>query len=148
MLSITNGEFHRLAFGFPIDWMQPVSETRKVRLEMLIKTHGSIAALNEKLGWSRTDPKLAQIRNGNVRSGRTKPHQMGDSMAREIEGTLSLGLGWMDTPPSYAELHGEEDPRTKVMQLMEAIPPDQWTTAVRLLDALAQPAKATGTTGQ
>ncbi|MFZ2309619.1 MAG: hypothetical protein WAW73_09390 [Rhodoferax sp.] len=147
-MSITNGEFHKLAFGFLMGGMQPVSETRKVRLEMLIKSHGSIAALNEAIGWVRTDPKLAQIRNGNVRSGRSKPHQMGDAMAREIETTLSLGLGWMDTPPSYAELHGEEDPRTKVLLLMESMPPDQWPTAVRLLDALAQPAKATGTTGQ
>jgi len=83
-----------------------------------------------------------------MRSGRVKPYQMGDAMAREIEQKLSLDVGWMDTPPSYAELHGEDDPRTKVMLLMEAMPPDQWATAVRLLDALAQPAKATGTHGQ
>ena len=71
---------------------------------------------------------------------------MGDPTAREIEEKLNLGLGWMDTPPAYAELHGEEDPRTKVMLLLEAMPPDQWPTAVRLLDALAQP--ATGTDGK
>lgn len=128
--------------------MQTASETRRLRLNMLINQHGSIAALNVALGWTKTDPKLAQIRSANIRSGRAKPYQMGDAMAREIEEKLSLGLGWMDTPPSYAELHGETDPRTKVMQLMEAMPPDQWQTAVRLLDALAQPAKATGTTGQ
>jgi hypothetical protein len=33
------------------------------------------------------------------------------------------------------------------MQLMETLPADQWATAVRLLDALAQPAQANGTTG-
>ena len=71
---------------------------------------------------------------------------MGDDQAREIEQKLSLDTGWMDTPPSYLELNGEEDPRTKVMLLMEAMPPDQWATAVRLLDALAQP--ATGTHGK
>ena len=71
---------------------------------------------------------------------------MGDPTAREIEEKLNLGLGWMDTPPAYAELHGEEDPRTKVMLLLEAMPPDQRPTAVRLLDALAQP--ATGTDGK
>ena len=71
---------------------------------------------------------------------------MGDDLARKIEEKLELELGWMDTPPTYAELHGDEDPRTKVMQLMEAMPPDQWPTAVRLLDALAQP--ATGTDGK
>ena len=71
---------------------------------------------------------------------------MGDDLARKIEERLSLEAGWMDTPPSYAELHGEEDPRTKAWLLMEALPPDQWPTAVRLLDALAQP--ATGTHGK
>lgn len=115
---------------------------------MLIKKHSSIAALNTALGWTRTDPKLALVRNANKRQDRAKPHQMGDAMAREIEEKLSLGLGWMDTPPSYAEMQGEEDPRTKVMLLMEAMPPDQWATAVRLLDALAQPVPANGTTGK
>lgn len=115
---------------------------------MLIQKHSSVAALNELLGWSRTDPKLAQIRNGNMRSGRDKPYQMGDAMAREIEEKLSLDLGWMDTPPTYAELQGEEDPRTKVLQLMESMPPDQWATVVRLVDAVAQPQKATGTGGK
>lgn len=115
---------------------------------MLIKKHGSIAELNVLMEWPRTDPKLAQIRSANMRSGRDKPYQMGDAMAREIEEKLSLGLGWMDTPPSYSEMLGDDDPRTKVMQLMEAMPPDQWATAVRLLDALAQPAQATGTQGK
>ncbi len=145
-MSITFGEFTNLAFGYQIGGMQPVSETRRNRLEMLIQKHGSIANLNTALGWTRTDPKLALVRNANKRQDRVKPHQMGDSMAREIEEKLALGLGWFDTPPSYSELHGEEDLRTKVMLLMEAMPPDQWPTAVRLLDALAQP--ATGTQGK
>jgi hypothetical protein len=123
--------------------MQPVSETRRARLEMLIKRFRSIAELNTALSWTRTDPKLALVRNANKRQDRAKPHQMGDAMAREIEQKLSLALGWMDTPPSYTEMHGENDLRTKVMLLMEAMPPDQWPTAVRLLDALAQPATGT-----
>lgn len=128
--------------------MQTVSETRRTRLEMLIKKHGSVAEVNAAMGWARTDPKLTQIRNANARAGRSKPYQMGDAMAREIETTLQLEHGWMDTPPTYAELHGEEDPRTKVMQLMEAMPPDQWATIVRLVDAVAQPTTATGTDGK
>jgi hypothetical protein len=132
-MSIAIGEFTALALGYPIAGMQPVSETRRNRLEMLIKRFGSIAELNTELGWTRTDPKLALVRNANKRQDRKKPHQMGDAMAREIEQKLSLDVGWMDTPPNYAELHGEEDPRTKVMLLMEAMPPDQWSTAVRLL---------------
>lgn len=127
-----------------------IDETRRTRLEMLIKRYGGkMADLNEALGYERTHSKLARIKNKNQRSDRPgKFFVMGDDQAREIEQKLSLGLGWMDTPPSYLELLGDDDPRTKVMQLMEAMPPDQWATAVRLLDALAQPAKATGTHGK
>ncbi len=144
-MSITISEFPRLAFGDSISWMHTSAETRRLRLEMLVKAHGSTAALNTALGWTRTDPKLAQIRNANIRPGRDKPYQMGDAMAREIETKLKLEHGWMDTPPSYAELHGESDPRAKAMQLMEDLPKDQWDTALRLLDALAKPIKKNGT---
>ena len=126
-----------------------IDETRRARLEILIKRFGGkIADLNEALGYERTHSQLSRIKNKNKRSDRPgKFFVMGDEQAREIEEKLSLGLGWMDTPPSYSELLGDDDPRTKVMQLMEAMPPDQWATAVRLLDALAQPGKANGTTG-
>ena len=117
---------------------------------MLIKRHdGKLANLNEALGYERTNAQLARIRNRNKRTDRPgKEFVMGDAQAREIEEKLSLDVGWMDTPPSYAELHGEEDPRTKVLLLMESMPPDQWPTAVRLLDALAQPQIVTGTHGK
>ena len=115
---------------------------------MLVDQHkGSLAELNEAIGLDRTDATLSQIRTRAPHSKTGKPRVMGDDLARKIEQKLSLDHGWMDTPPSYAEMHGENDPRTKVMLLMEAMPPDQWSTAVRLLDALAQPAKATGTSG-
>lgn len=130
--------------------VKTIDETRRNRLEMLIKKYGGkIANLNEALGYERTHSQLARIRNKNQRSDRPgKFYVMGDEQAREIEEKLSLDVGWMDTPPSYAELQGEEDPRTKVMLLMESMPPDQWATALRLLDALAQPALATGTHGK
>ena len=126
--------------------MKTVFETRRNRLAILVKTHGSVANVNRALGWDVTNARLYQIHNRSIRSDRGTPFEMGDPTAREIEQKLNLGLGWMDTPPACAELHGEEDPRTKVMQLLEAMPPDQWPTAVRLLDALAQP--ATGTDGK
>lgn len=116
--------------------MQTASETRKTRLIMLIKRFGSVAALNEAMAWPRTDPKLTQIRNGHMRAGRDKPYQMGDAMAREIETKLNLEMGWMDTPPTYAELQGDENPLARVIKIMEKIPEDDWATAVRLLDAL------------
>jgi hypothetical protein len=128
--------------------MEIVETTRRTRLLMLVKKHKSMANLCELLGYARNETAtLTRILNANIRHDRGgKPYNMGSPMAREIEEKLSLGLGWMDTPPSYAELHGEEDPRTKVLLLMETMSPDQWSTAVRLLDALAQP--ATGTQGK
>lgn len=125
-----------------------IEETRRMRLDLLLKEHGSFAELNEKLGWPRTDSRLSRIKNQNARTDRDgKVFQMGSPMAREIEASLGLETGWMDTPITWADSLGQEDPRAKVMLLMEAMPPDQWATAVRLLDALAQPATGNGTTG-
>lgn len=148
-MSIANVQFEYLAPVVVIDRMQTISETRLIRLQMLVKKHGgSLAKLNEALGLDRTDATLSQIRTKAPHSRTGKPRVMGDELARKIEDKLALSHGWMDTPPSYAELHDEEDPRTKVMQLMEAMPPDQWATVVRLVDAIAQPTPANGTTGQ
>lgn len=147
-MSIALVQFTKLARVYVIPWMQTISETRLARLAMLVKKHGgSLAELNEAIGLDRTDATLSQIRTKAPHSKTGKPRVMGDDLARKIEEKLSLGNGWMDTPPSFAELHGEQDPRTKVMQLMEAMPSDQWATAVRLLDALAQPAKKIGNGG-
>jgi hypothetical protein len=99
-MSITFGEFDFQRELVLISCMKPVAETRRERLEMLIKQHGSIAALNEALSLPRTDPKLTQIRNANIRHGRAKPHQMGNAIARKIEQALDLSNGWMDMPLS------------------------------------------------
>lgn len=147
-LSITTGQYEGLTDGYVIQPMQTVFETRRQRLAKLVERFGSVAKLNTELGWEVTNARLYQIHNRSIRSDRGTPFEMGDTTAREIEEKLSLGLGWMDTPPSYAELHGEEDPRAKVLLLMEAMPPDQWATVVRLVDAVAQPTPSTGTTGQ
>lgn len=117
-----------------------IHETRLARLQILLREHGSVAELNEAIGWPRTDVKLMQIKNANQRAGRGKAYQMGDAMARTIEQQLHKPRGWMDTPPTYAELHGEHDPRAKLQMIMEQMPEDQWPLALRLLDALAQPA--------
>lgn len=92
--------------------MQAVEETRRIRLQMLVKKHGSMANFCQLLGYARTETAtLTRILNANVRHDRGgKPYNMGSPMAREIEEKLSLGLGWMDTPPTYLELHGDEDP--------------------------------------
>lgn len=139
-MSIALDQFANLAIGHVIEAMQTISETRLARLTMLVKRHGdSLAELNEAIGLDRTDATLSQIRTKAPHSKTGKPRSMGDDLARKIEEKLSLGLGWMDTPPTYLELLGEEDPRAKVMLLMEALPPDQWPTVVRVLDAMSQP---------
>jgi len=148
-LSIPSGKFIKRAFSGSIQRMQTVYETRRVRLEMLIKSHGGkLANLNEALGYERNHTQLARIRNNNARTDRPgKTFVMGDPQAREIEQKLGLPLGWMDTPPTYAELRGEEDPRAKALAVFEALPADQWPTALRLIGALAQPEKKQGNGG-
>ena len=125
--------------------MQTVYATRRVRLGQLKERFKTWAALNEALGWERTSARLSQIFNQTERKERGTRYEMGDPTAREIETKLNLELGWMDTPPSYAELHGSNDPRAKAMLLMEDMPAEQWDTALRLLHALAQPTKKNGT---
>jgi len=148
-MSIALAQLAKLAFGHITAGMQPVTETRLARLQMLVKKHnGSLADLNEAIGLARTDSTFSQIRTGAPHSKTGKPRVMGDDLARKIEEKLGLPVGWMDTPPSYAELHGEDDPRTKVMKMMESMTVQDLYTTVRLVDALAQPAKSNGTHGK
>jgi hypothetical protein len=90
------GAFADLPSAFPIPAMKTIAEIRRENLQDLIDQAGSIAEMNERMGWDRTDPRLTRVRNANVRPDRGKPFQMGDSMAREIEKALGLEEGWMD----------------------------------------------------
>jgi hypothetical protein len=137
-MSIAPTEFIFLRCGLVIARMQTIDETRRQRLKMLIDKHGSIAALNELLGLSRTDATLSQIKNRSVHSKTGTPRAMGDPMARKIEAALNLPDGWMDTPPTYTEMHGLEDPRATVLQAMEHMTISQIGTAAALIKALAQ----------
>ena len=128
--------------------MEPVEETRRARLRMLVKRHNSMADLCQLLGYARTETAtLTRILNANVRHDRDgKPYNMGSPMARQIEETLKLPTGWMDTPPTYAELGGEQDPRAMIEHMVQEMPPEDWPTALRLLSALKKPEK-NGTSG-
>lgn len=147
-------------FFFPLgvaecQLMTPVTveETRRLRLGMLVSKHGGMAELCEKLGYARNQTAgLTRILNANLRHDRdSKPYVMGSPMARQIESKLDLPLGWMDTPPSYADLHGLDSPRAKAMAMLENLPEYQVPTAARLIDALTEPEKGdednNGTTG-
>lgn len=62
-------------------------EIRRANLAALIESHGSIRALADKVG---TAPNyLSEIKN--------RERDMGDRLARKIEGALELPTGWMDT---------------------------------------------------
>jgi len=143
--AIPSGEFFFYPKGGSIAPMQTIHETRRQRLGLLVEKHGSIAKLNDALKWPRTDSRISRIRNANARTDRDgKVFQMGDAMAREIEATLSLEPGWMDTPPTYAELNGEADPISKALGILRAMEPELRYQAVRLLDALAEPHEPNG----
>jgi len=118
--------------------MQTIHETRRQRLAILKREYGKWSILNKAIGWEATNARLSQILNGTIRSDRGTPYVMGDDTAREIEEKLNKPAGWMDTPPSYSELHGEPDPRAQLLAVMEALPSDQYATATRLLAALAE----------
>lgn len=145
VLQVPNGKFTFWGKSSTMAGMQTIDQTRRARLEILIAKHeGKLVNLNEALGYEKTSSKLSRIRNQNARSDRPgKFFEMGDEQAREIEALLKLPNGWMDTPPTYEDLLGDHDPRSKVMQLMEAMPKEQWATVVRLVDALAQPKNGT-----
>jgi hypothetical protein len=118
--------------------MQTIHETRRQRLAMLKREFGKWSKLNKELGWEVTSARLSQILSGTIRSDRGTPYVMGDETAREIEQKLGKPSGWMDTPPTYAELHGESSPRDQLLAVMEQLPPDQYATATRLLTALTE----------
>lgn len=119
--------------------MNTVFETRRIRLRMLVEKCGTVAQLNRDLGWADTNARLYQIHNRSIRSDRGTPYEMGDPTAREVEILLKLPVGWMDTPPTYAELLGEEDPRAKVVLAMENMSAQEIYQLQRFVDAVAQP---------
>lgn len=66
---------------------------------------------------------------------------MSSDVARDIEVKMGKPRGWMDTPPTYADLH-PDDRITHAMRVMESMTPYQLDQAVRVLDTLAQPPAA------
>lgn len=140
--SISNGNYFFTLGASQIRIMVTVFVTRRARLHILIAKYGSVANLNKACGWEPNNPRLYQISNGSVRSDRGTPYELGDATAREIEQLLNLPTGWMDTPPTYAELHNSDhdnDPRVLAHKVMEDMPADKVRTALKLLSALAQP---------
>lgn len=129
--------------------MKTIEETRREKLQMLVKIHGGTANLCERLGYSRAETsKLTRIANGNIRHERGgKPYELGSATARLIEEALELERGWMDTPPTLAEQYGHHDSRVLVMEVMEKLPQEHHATVLRLVNALVEPNTKNGTSG-
>lgn len=147
-MSIATASFSFLRSAYVIHGVQTIAETRRQRLQMLIDEFGSVAELNDRLERPRTDATLTQIKNQSPHHKTGRPRAMGDDIARALETRLGKPEGWMDTPPTYAELHGTPDALSKMSELMSAMEPEMQYQAVRLVGALAEPPKANGTSGQ
>lgn len=145
--STSTGRFFFYPVGDVMGAMQTVQETRRQRLGMIKARFGRWVDVNAALGWDSTNARLSQIHSGTIRSDRGTPYTMGDDTAREIETKLELPSGWMDTPPTYAELDGHFDRRARAEAMLAAMDGDQIDTAIRLLDALTQREPKNGTTG-
>jgi hypothetical protein len=131
-------EFQIFANRYAIGEMKTISEIRRENLALLIGEHGSIAALNAKIGMARTDATLSQIRNQSPDSKTGVPKSMGDAVARRIETGLGLEVGWMDNPQIP---HTYRTKRiSTALAVMEAMDDDQLAKAVQIIDTLAQPA--------
>lgn len=139
-MSIALSNYLNLANCYLIQSMQTVTETRRQRLMILINKYGETTKLNEAIGRDPGNPQLGLYKNRNLRKN-GKHHQMGDLIAREIEEKLGLPQGWMDTPPTYTELLGEEDPMAKIIMVAEKMSPEMQRFYAQLgHTALEQPA--------
>jgi hypothetical protein len=148
-LSTPIGKFQKFPIGTIILGMKTIEETRRQRLELLLKKYGSLAGLNDALGWVRTDSRLSRIKNANSRTDRSdKVFQMGSPMARVIEDALDLPKGWMDTPVSAQDVVGEPDLAEMAYSLLQGMDKNAQQTALKLLVALTQPEASNGTTGK
>jgi hypothetical protein len=120
--------------------MKTIAEIRRLRLEQLIKQYGSIAALNVALKRARTDSKLSQLRNASARKGRDRPTQMGDAMARLIECTLKLEVGWMDNLPAYEDPTIDEKMR-RLQKVAEELASYQIDQLIKIGITLSEPGR-------
>ena len=139
--TIPIGKFTKGVISYNLHGVKTIDEIRRIRLEMLIKMHGSkLANLNEALGYERTHSQLARIRNKNARTDRPgKFYSMGDEQAREIELKLQLEVGWMDTLPTYEDPSLDE--RMRILhKLAESLTPHQVDQLIKIGATLAEPA--------
>ena len=117
--------------------MDKIHENRKAKLGLLKKQYRYWSAINALLGWEATNPRFSRIYAGVIRTDSQKPYLLGEKTARQLEESLKLPYGWMDTAPTYADLNGMPDPKAEVLKVMESIPQHKWELAINLLKTLA-----------
>ncbi len=91
--------------------MKTASQIRRANLARLAEEYGGLGNINEKLGRTRSDSTLRQIR-GRVKLTNGYFREMGDGVAREIEEKLGLEVGWMDHEHDELRTEGK-DPSAK-----------------------------------
>lgn len=65
-----NGKFCFPQLSDTMCGVKTIDETRREKLGLLLKKHGSFAELNEAIGYPRTDSRLSRIKNQNARTDR------------------------------------------------------------------------------
>ena len=114
--------------------MKTIAEIRRDNLLILISEHGTTAALNTRVGMTRTDATLSQIKNRSPDSKTGAPKGMGDALARRIEVSLGLEVGWMDNsqvPHSYRTQR-----MSAALAVMEVLDDQHLELAIKLIGTL------------
>lgn len=125
--------------------MQTIDETRRIRLQVLVDEFKSQTALAAKIG--KTPAQLNQWLRAAPDSKSGKPRAMSSEIARQIEIDTGKPIGWMDTPPTFVELH-PDDRIAHAVRVMESMSAYQLDQAVRVLATLAEPPPREGTNNQ
>lgn len=107
--------------------MKTSKELRYDNLLRLLDQLGSVQALAERLGKSHA--QISQLKTKAKDSKTGKIRGIGDDLAREIEMTLNLEIGWMDndhsknppTPFTFNFIKPLSKTTIKVVEMMEAM---------------------------
>lgn len=112
--------------------MATVTEVRHANLLVLIAWAGSIQKLADLL--EKSHSQLSQLRNQIAHSTTGKPRVIGDSLAREIEATIGVPPGWMDSPQGPPPVSFEELVRLKAAGIPPTVASGNIPTQSRQVD--------------
>lgn len=95
--------------------MEPIEETRRRNLLLLIGAKGGQKQLSDACGGLPSPAQISQWVNRSPYSNTGKPRVMGGGSARSMEEKLGLPIGWMDQQASADEavVHAVATPETR-----------------------------------